>query len=89
MSSLPVFVGLDYHQDSVQVCVLDTQGKQLCNQSVKNDANVIENRITRHGKPRRIAIEACCGAAHTGRGAGDSAHATCRCSSPIRAMSIA
>lgn len=63
MSSLPVFVGLDYHQDSVQVCVLDAEGKQLCNQSVKNDTSVIEGRIMRHGKPRRIAIEACCGAA--------------------------
>lgn len=63
MSSVPVFVGLDYHQDTVQVCVLDRQGKQLWNQSVKNDAGVIADRITRHGKPRRIAIEACCGAA--------------------------
>ena len=63
MSSLPVFVGLDYHQDSVQVCVLDQQGKQLCNRSVSNDARTIERVATRHGSPRRIAIEACCGAA--------------------------
>ncbi|MCH8839584.1 MAG: hypothetical protein IH831_02690 [Planctomycetes bacterium] len=63
MSSLPVFVGLDYHQDSVQVCVLDQQGKQLCNRSVSNDARTIQRVATRHGSPRRIAIEACCGAA--------------------------
>lgn len=63
MSSLPVFVGLDYHQDAVQVCVLDQEGKQLCNRSVDNDANAIEQHIARHGVPRRVAIEACCGAA--------------------------
>lgn len=63
MSNLPVFVGLDYHQDAVQVCVLDAQGNQLCNQSVKNDVNVIQDLIMRHGKPKRIAIEACCGSA--------------------------
>jgi transposase len=63
MSSLAVFVGLDYHQDSVQVCVLDQAGKQLCNRSLYNDAATIEQTILRHGKPRRMAIEACCGAA--------------------------
>lgn len=63
MTSLPVFVGLDYHQDSVQVCVLDQQGKQLCNRSVSNDASTIQRLATRHGSPRRVAIEACCGAA--------------------------
>lgn len=63
MSSLPVFVGLDYHQDSVQVCVLNRQGEKLCNRSVINDARVIHDLVTRHGTPQRVAIEACCGAA--------------------------
>ena len=63
MSSIPVFVGLDYHQDSVQVCVLDQEGKQLCNRSVANDVGVIGRFATRYGAPRRVAIEACCGAA--------------------------
>jgi hypothetical protein len=27
MSNVPVFVGLDYHQDSIQVCALDAAGK--------------------------------------------------------------
>ena len=63
MSSIPVFVGLDYHQDSVQVCVFDAQGRQLVNRSVANDANVIQRVATRHGAPTRVAIEACCGAA--------------------------
>lgn len=63
MSSIPVYVGLDYHQDSVQVCVLDRKGNQLCNRGVENNAKTIEQVITRYGTPRRIAIEACCGAA--------------------------
>lgn len=37
MSSITVFVGLDYHQDSVQVSVLDEQGKQLLNRACGND----------------------------------------------------
>jgi len=64
MSSVTTFVGLDYHQDSVQVCVLDSSGKQLTNRSVENDAAIIERVATRHGRPARVAIEACCGAAN-------------------------
>ncbi len=63
MSNVPVFVGLDYHQDSVQVCVVDREGQQLCNRSVENNAGVIERIAVRYGRPRRMAIEACCGAA--------------------------
>lgn len=63
MSSLPVFVGIDYHQDSVQVCVLDGGGKRLANRSVANDAAEVARVATRHGRPARVAIEACCGAA--------------------------
>jgi transposase len=63
MSSLPVFVGIDYHQDSVQVCVLDGGGKRLVNRSVGNDAAEVARLATRHGRPQRVAIEACCGAA--------------------------
>jgi transposase len=63
MSSLPVFVGLDYHQDSVQVCVLDANGRQLANRSVANDAAAVAAVARRHGRPQRIAVEACCGAA--------------------------
>jgi transposase len=63
MSSVPVFVGLDYHQDSVQVCVMDGEGRILSNRSVRNELTAIERAATRHGAPRRMAIEACCGAA--------------------------
>jgi transposase len=63
MSSLPVFVGIDYHQDSVQVCVLDGGGKRLVNRSVGNDAAEVARLATRYGQPARVALEACCGAA--------------------------
>jgi transposase len=63
MSNVPVFVGLDYHQDAVQVCVLDSQGKQLENQSVANNAAAVAAVARRHGRPQRVALEACCGAA--------------------------
>jgi transposase len=63
MSSIPVFVGIDYHQDSVQVCVLDRDGKQLINRAVDNDAAAVAQIATRYGWPVRMAIEACCGAA--------------------------
>jgi len=64
MSSIATFVGLDYHQDSVQVCVLDIEGKQLANRSVANDGAVVERVATQYGQPERVAIEACCGAAN-------------------------
>jgi transposase len=63
MSSVPVFVGLDYHQDSVQVCVLDAEGRRLANRSVANDAAEVARVAKRYGQPMRTAIEACCGAA--------------------------
>ena len=43
MSSVSVFVGLDYHQDSVQVCVIDEQGRPLSNRSVANDAAAVRS----------------------------------------------
>jgi transposase len=63
MSSIPVFVGLDYHQDFVQVCVLNAEGQRLVNRSVSNDAAAVARVATLHGRPVRVAIEACCGAA--------------------------
>lgn len=64
MTRIPVFVGLDYHQDAVQVCVLDASGKQLVNRSCVNDWQAIERVVRRQGTPMRVAIEACTGAAH-------------------------
>ncbi|MDB5174539.1 MAG: transposase family protein [Phycisphaerales bacterium] len=63
MSNGPVFVGLDYHQDSIQVCALDQQGKALPNRSAGNDCR----ELARLGVVRRVGIEARCGAADLGQ----------------------
>ena len=34
---LSVFVGLDYHSSSVQVCVMDANGHMLLNRSCANE----------------------------------------------------
>jgi hypothetical protein len=44
MDSGTVFVGLDYHSASVQVCVLDDRGRVLSNRPCANDAAAIRAR---------------------------------------------
>ena len=63
MGNVPVFVGLDYHQDSVQVCVLDRQGRRLLNRSCPNEWRAIAAAVEPLGRVERAAVEACCGAA--------------------------
>lgn len=63
MKSVTVYVGLDYHQDSVQVCVLDAAGKVLRNASYENDALTIATVVENYGKVVHAAIESCTGAA--------------------------
>jgi transposase len=63
MSKVTVYVGLDYHKDSVQVCVMDRAGKVLANRSCLNDAKEIDLFVAFYGDDVRGAIEACTGAA--------------------------
>jgi transposase len=56
-------VGLDYHTDSVRVCVLDAAGNVLANRDCANDWAQIDRFARRHGTVARASIEACCGAA--------------------------
>ncbi len=37
MNDCKVFVGLDYHKDSVQVCVVNHRGDVLLNRRCRND----------------------------------------------------
>lgn len=67
MSTLPVFVGLDYHQDSIQVCVVDQHGKVLLNRSAGNDCQELARLVQPLGVVQRVGIEACCGAADLGQ----------------------
>jgi transposase len=64
MATLEVFVGLDYHQSAVQVCILNRQGEQLANRSCANDSLAIGRLVQQFGTKVQVAIEACCGAAN-------------------------
>lgn len=57
------FVGLDYHDEEVQVCIMDSEGEVLANKKVDNDAKVIDAFVREHGGIAKAAVETCCGAA--------------------------
>lgn len=64
MSSVPVFVGLDYHQNVIQVCVMDSEGQVLLNRKAQNSTVAIMKIVRRLKRPvAAVAIESCCGAA--------------------------
>jgi len=67
MKRVPVFVGLDYHQDSVQVCVENREGLVLANRRCGNDIAEIVDVAERCGDVVCAAIESCTGAASLGR----------------------
>lgn len=56
-----IYVGLDYHQDSVQVCVLDPRGGVLRNRKVVNCVAEIVSAVGATDEGVHVAIEACCG----------------------------
>jgi transposase len=64
MAIVKVFVGLDYHDDFVQVCVMNGKGKILVNRKMSNDWQAIATAVKKTGRVARAAIEACNGAAH-------------------------
>lgn len=63
MNTLPVSVGLDYHDQTIRVCVLAEDGKMLFNRDVSNDVRAVAREVRRFGEPRGVLIEACSGAA--------------------------
>lgn len=64
MEIVPVYVGLDYHNDSIRVCVMNEQGDTLVNRSVCNSPGAVRDLVRCHGGLVVAAsIEACCGAA--------------------------
>ena len=66
MSNVPLFIGLDYHQDSIQVCVLNAKGDVLMNRSAANDCAALDRLVRPLGVVERVGMEACCGAADLG-----------------------
>jgi len=63
MSNSKVFVGIDYHQTSIQVCVISREGSVLANRSIDNEMGALLPMLNRFGTVGGIAIESCCGAA--------------------------
>lgn len=57
------FVGLDYHMESVQTCVMDEEGRVLVNRRCANDWRAIARCVPAGGTAVRAAIEACSGTA--------------------------
>src|SRR5581483_8284524 len=66
MSNVTLFGGVDYHQDQLQVCLLDPSAKQIINRSIVNDVDAVAELLRRSGQVQAVAIEACCGAASFG-----------------------
>jgi transposase len=64
MTTVTVFVGLDYHASGIQVCVLDPAGRVLANRRVVNQAAAVDRFVRGLGHEVHAAIEACTGAAH-------------------------
>lgn len=62
MSMIPVFVGFDYHDDSIRVCVMDEDGNTLWNRSVPNHVEGVIDAVSQFGSFAVCAVEACCGA---------------------------
>lgn len=63
MNSVTMFVGLDYHTDWIQVCILAQDGRQLANRRVINDVTAVVEFIESRGIPAVVALEACAGTA--------------------------
>ena len=63
MSKVTVYVGLDYHKDFIQVCVMDRCGKILANRRCKNQVQALVELVATFGDEVHAAVESCSGAA--------------------------
>jgi len=59
-----VFVGIDYHQHKLQVCVLERGGQVVANCRTANDWQAVVAVANSCGQVRRVAMEACNGSAN-------------------------
>jgi transposase len=65
MDILRLYVGLDYHSDSIRVCVLDEFGQMLLNRSVGNEVGMVVGVVRNlNGLVMGVALEACSGTAN-------------------------
>ena len=64
MSIAEISVGIDYHQSSLQVAVMNEKGVVLGNRSVSNDVGEVIKFVSNHGELASVAVEACTGSAN-------------------------
>ena len=63
MNNVPLLLGLDYSDAFVQVCAMDEQANVVMNRACGNDWRELVAAVTGKGVVKRVAIEACSGAA--------------------------
>lgn len=66
MNSVTHYVGLDYHQNSLQVCIMDQHAQVQLNRRYDNDLASLLPVLSQAGPVGKIALEACEGAADLG-----------------------
>lgn len=54
-------IGVDYHTETLQLCIMSPSGKVLSNRSCRNDVEEAIGIIEKFGKVARISAEACNG----------------------------
>lgn len=62
MSSLAVYMGLDYHSSFIQACVIDASGRVRVNRRCGNDLASLQGVVDPAWSVQAVAIEACTGA---------------------------
>ena len=61
---VPVYVGLDYHSETIRVCLMDENGDVIVNRNARNEVGAVVDLVkSHHGIVVEVAIEACCGSA--------------------------
>ena len=63
MNNVPLLLGLDYSDGFVQLCAMDEQANVLVNRACGNDWRELVGAVAGKGVVKRVAIEACSGAA--------------------------
>lgn len=63
MTSVPGFVGLDYHDEQIEVAVMGRRGEILASRRCPNSVLAVRRVVPTDCQVAGVAIEACCGAA--------------------------
>lgn len=63
MSKVTVYVGLDYHKDFIQVCIMNSTGQVLANRRCHNQVQALVKLVATFSDDVQAAVESCSGAA--------------------------